>query len=334
MHGIRRTKIDAATLAAKREKEKEKLAAYLELEKQILDLRDAKEWTQAALQLTEQLLTTNPEQYTIWNYRRDIFTNKIFLEKSPEDVHKLLFSDLAMTTTALKKYPKVYWIWNHRRWCLENMPDGPGSADDTGKNGKDGYRISAWTQEMLIVEKMLSMDERNFHAWDYRRYILSHCPPSLKRTDADELAYTTRHIEKNHSNFSAWHQRSLVYTKLWSENPSSRRGVLDQEFELVKQALWMAPDDQSGWMYHRWLIGNGEDPEVLVREIGNIEELLQEEPDSRWCLNSLVHYKSLLLRHQPENKATLKQECQQMLEKLREIDPKRKQRYIDIEAAL
>jgi geranylgeranyl transferase type-2 subunit alpha len=66
-----------------------------------------------------------------------------------------------MTTTALKKYPKVYWIWNHRRWCLENMPDGPGSADDSGKDGKDGYRISAWSQEMFVVEKMLSMDERN-----------------------------------------------------------------------------------------------------------------------------------------------------------------------------
>jgi hypothetical protein len=48
------------------------------------------------------------------------------------------------------------------------------------------------------------------------------------------------------------------------------------------------------------------------------------------CLNSLVHYKSLLMRHQPENKSALKQECHKMLDKLREIDQKRQQRYTDI----
>ena len=32
--------------------------------------------------------------------------------------------------------------------------------------------------------------------------------------------------------------------------PSQRK-----EFELVKQALYTDPDDQSAWIYHRWLIG-------------------------------------------------------------------------------
>lgn len=27
------------------------------------------------------------------------------------------------------------------------------------------------------------------------------------------------------------------------------------EFELVTQALWTEPADQSGWLYHRWLVG-------------------------------------------------------------------------------
>ncbi|KAG8838279.1 Rab geranylgeranyltransferase, partial [Serendipita sp. 411] len=315
-------------VAARREKEKEKLRAYLALEKQILDLKEANQWTQEALRLTEQFLSSNPEHYTIWNYRRDIFTNFIFKDRTPEESHKLLFSDLAFTTTALKRHPKVYTIWNHRRWCLESMPEGPGNADDGGAEGGEGWKMSAWSQEMIIVEKMLSMDERNFHAWDYRRYILSHCPASLKRTDSDELAYTTRHIEKNHSNFSAWHQRSLVYTKLWSEKPESRtKALLDKEFELVKQALWMAPDDQSGWMYHRWLIGNGEEPEVLEREISVIEELLEEEPESRWCLNSLVHYKRLLLQHRSGEQHQLTEDCRQSLNKLASIDKMRRQRY-------
>ena len=30
---------------------------------------------------------------------------------------------------------------------------------------------------------------------------------------------------------------------------------MDEEFALVKQALFTEPDDQSGWLYHRWLVG-------------------------------------------------------------------------------
>lgn len=51
------------------------------------------------------------------------------------------------------------------------------------------------------------------HAWNYRRYILANIP--VRRSEASELAYTTRKIEANFSNFSAWHQRSKVLVSLW-----------------------------------------------------------------------------------------------------------------------
>jgi geranylgeranyl transferase type-2 subunit alpha len=53
------------------------------------------------------------------------------------------------------------------------------------------------------------------------------------------------------------------------------------EFELVKQALYIDPNDQSGWLYHRWLAGRGDDPAVLEREIGVITEILELEVDSK-----------------------------------------------------
>jgi geranylgeranyl transferase type-2 subunit alpha len=93
-----------------------------------------------------------------------------------------------------------------------------------------------------------------------------------------ELLYTNRKIEANFSNFSAWHQRSKVLTILWDgrehlSNKSREDGeqvmwlifpsasldlvLLSQEFELVRNAMFTDPNDQSVWMYHRWLVGSG-----------------------------------------------------------------------------
>jgi geranylgeranyl transferase type-2 subunit alpha len=69
----------------------------------------------------------------------------------------MLSDDLDMTFAALRQHPKVYWIWNHRRWCLENVPEGPG----TGADDAIGWRKNNWARELAVVEKMLDADARN-----------------------------------------------------------------------------------------------------------------------------------------------------------------------------
>lgn len=72
----------------------------------------------------------------------------------------------------------------------------------------------------------------------------------------------------------------------------------------MRQALWSDPNDQSAWLYHRWLVGQGRsdfsaslnptltspalraaDEATLRREIEDCMQLRAEEPQCR-CTSS------------------------------------------------
>ena len=53
------------------------------------------------------------------------------------------------------------------------------------------------------------------------------------------------------------------------------------------------------------------------------------------CMESIVHYKRLLLRHhattlQPQERGELIGNCFELLERLRDVDPQRRNRYSDL----
>lgn len=196
---------------------------------------------------------------------------------------RLLAEDLALTQQSMQTHPKVYWLWNHRRWCLHMLP-APGS-DPSSMQTK-------WNKELALVDMMLDMDPRNFMGWNYRRYVIAELAAALVRQGAptfpaslssdamdepekaahlalakDELQYALRKIESNFSNFSAWHYRSKLLPRVWdaekldkAQRSSEREQGMytaHQEFELLQQAMYTDPSDQSIWIYHRWLVDQG-----------------------------------------------------------------------------
>lgn len=106
-----------------------------------------------------------------------------------------------------------------------------------------------------------------------RTQTLAYCPLyTLQRmgTPAErELQYTTKKIQQNFSNYSAWHYRSWLLPLLANKDEISGdnalpvgsaaallpHALLVEEYELVSQAFFTEPEDQSGWIYHRWLLG-------------------------------------------------------------------------------
>ncbi|KAK4056981.1 Rab geranylgeranyltransferase [Microbotryomycetes sp. JL221] len=336
IHGVRRARAppptaDSAALERKKQaKEQAKIDEFTSLSLQLQTKAQTQDYTSDTLALTSRVLLLNPEYQTGWSIRRRVLINGILPTMSNEDDKvKQLEQDVQLTNQALQYNPKNYSVWEHRKWCLQTM----------------GTKAN-WKSELKMVELYLDKDGRNFHTWDYRRYLVSTLN-ALPRTEGvprptteSELTFTTKKISASFSNFSAWHYRTKLLNKLWQERGwdekhEDRRRQVDQEFDLIKQAVWSDPNDQSAWLYHRWLVGKG-DLEIVQREIAGIEELLEEEPDSRLCLDALVYYKRLLVSllesddETREERERLNVQCLEMLDKLQTVDPLRRNRYKDL----
>lgn len=214
------------------------------------------------------LLSTNPEYYTVWNFRRLLLAHtfdhpdvsspseadiaaaeKAHLTIPQREISQLIEEDLRFLIPLLKQYPKCYWIWNHRAWLL---------ARATALLPKH-ISTKFWEGELGLVGKMLSLDGRNFHGWGYRRTVVQELETLTGKSRAEEeFAYSTQMVGRDLSNYSAWHSRGEVLPKLLDERHASegeRRQVLDAEWILVTRGLWTDPYDGSLWGYWRFLLG-------------------------------------------------------------------------------
>ncbi|KAI0237122.1 Rab geranylgeranyltransferase [Massospora cicadina] len=129
-----------------------------------------------------------------------------------------LKEELELTRAALRLRPKTYWIWNHRLWALFKM-----------------NQREAWIGELHLTDLLLNLDSRNFHGWDYRRQVIRRGAHFYRSQDSTIF-----------SNGSAWHYRATLLTTLGLD--------LAKEQNLVKNAFYTDPEDQSAFLYYRWLV--------------------------------------------------------------------------------
>lgn len=117
---------------------------------------------------------------------------------------------------------------------------------------------------------------------------------------------------------------------------------LDEEFDLVRQAMYTDPDDSSVWLYHAWLVDQLDHSEAsspkeqrdrqaksLQREMDSISELLEVEPESKWCLEALIRYQGLMDELQIEGGGK-ERDRREMLRRLIKVDPDRRGRWASL----
>ncbi|EEQ42765.1 conserved hypothetical protein, partial [Candida albicans WO-1] len=355
-HGIKRVKLSEEAKRLKLEKDQIKIKNYRQLTDEIFELRANENYSDEALIKTNELLIINPEFYTIWNYRREILINNYSSSNDKDDqiYEDILNQDLNFVLVQLKKFPKCYWIWNHRRWLLFELV----------KLGKVN-----WKYEFGVVSKLLDLDQRNFHGWHYRRFVVENMELECKndttlilKINLDEFNYTTLKIQKDFSNFSAWHNRTKLIPKIYNliQQQQQKDGkifgdlpgielfqnpilLLKNDLEMIKTGVYMSPEDTSVWLYLYWLLtddlftnafkSHQQDYMNILHEqlqlINEVNEMEKEDTgqDNVGCLKSMIFINALIQNE--NNEPVLTEQVKSCLKQLAKIDPLRKNKYLD-----
>ena len=220
-----------------------------------------------------------------------------------------------------------------------------------------------WSGELQLINKMLHADSRNFHAWGYRRFVVSQIERLTPRSEGEgtqksltesEFEYTTKMIKTNLSNFSAWHNRSQLIPQILIErdaDPNARRAFLDSELSLICEAINTDPFDQSRWFYHQYLLSilspscspdqlvvqdltNGERQRYYEHEMEYIREILEDEADCKWIYEALLGLAQAYLEVDAGTGSLTTKDMRAWLDELKRLDPLRRGRWEDLERRL
>ena len=314
------------------ENDRKKSAMYNKLIDIVFACRAKKEHNSTILDLTSKVLKSNPDVYTIWNFRREIFLElhsttigvsegipevKISRESSKDVVAE----ELSLSTEAIKRNSKSYGAWYHRVWI----------------NDRFDVDVAA---ELELCKEFLTYDQRNFHCWNYRRHLVNMAGVS----HSAEFEYSTAKISENFSNYSAFHHRSVFIKSLISDvnTQEVNHSIFEEEFSIIENAIFTEPDDQSAWWYYHFLLKFAVDkldlePDWLIdelhRQLETLNSLLDVEPASKWCMVAKVFLITELLgvmgvgMSGSDAASTVSEERSRMIEALCVLDPAHLNRY-------
>lgn len=146
------------------------------------------------LQLTEKLLKVNPDPGHLWNIRRDILLRRWNTSTGNGD-DICIDRELDLASCGIGKNPKAYAAWFHRKWSvrqyvsysveLERDVLARTRSDSITKDRRQMSSIGRRTgvkidviarklrDELARCGDLLVLDGRNFHCWNFRRFIVS-----------------------------------------------------------------------------------------------------------------------------------------------------------------
>nr|XP_041568842.1 geranylgeranyl transferase type-2 subunit alpha isoform X1 [Taeniopygia guttata] len=117
----------------------------------------------------------------------------------------------------------------------------------------------AWSssQSLLVYTGGLPV-----HAWEHRRALVAGQDPEA------ELAFAGALLSRDFSNFSAWHHRLRLLAPARGGGEGKPGALppekLKEELELVQNAVFTDPTDQSAWVYLRCILSRAPPPPRVI----------------------------------------------------------------------
>mmetsp|Transcript_31123 Transcript_31123/g.68786 ORF Transcript_31123/g.68786 Transcript_31123/m.68786 type:complete len:703 (+) Transcript_31123:51-2159(+) len=218
-----------------------------------------RELLQQEFGLLEKALRRSQKVYSIWFHRRWTLERLFEAARSKEEARKLLDVELELCSKLLDADERNFHCWNHRAHAMALMrralsgdpagrPDatvaGSVEADDSKESSSAVAAVNT-AEAQAAVEDAISAIAENSNADE----------PAVDLLQMD-LDLSKSLINRNFSNYSAWHLRALLQEES-RENEDDPSGVdriaLAEELEWVQQGIYTEPNDQSVWLYHHWL---------------------------------------------------------------------------------
>ncbi|KAM3187217.1 hypothetical protein ACTXT7_002709 [Hymenolepis weldensis] len=194
------------------------------------------ERSERVLALTAEALQMNAANYTIWAYRRNV----LLTLKSP------LTKEHTFTKMLLLDHQKNYQLWYHLQWLMMESAKSDGENDPKTVYSRPNSRLFKTLQDELdLIREILNDDSKNYHAWQYRRWLVDFFGVPVK----DELRFTELMLLDDALNNSAWNHR--FYTVMEEELTDN---VFDREMNYAVTQLKAIPQNESACNYLLGLI--------------------------------------------------------------------------------
>ncbi|KAI9660866.1 MAG: CAAX geranylgeranyltransferase alpha subunit [Trizodia sp. TS-e1964] len=192
--------------------------AYSEAMSYLRAVMAANELSERVLGLTEDIISMNPANYTVWLYR----VNVLF------ELKRDLRAELQWVSEVALQHQKNYQIWHHRQTIMQQLGDPAGETD--------------------FIAKMFLKDSKNYHVWSYRQWLVRRF--RLWDTELPDIeALLARDVRNN----SAWNHRYFVVFGR-EDGAAVSEEVVEREIAYTHNAIALAPQNPSPWNYLRGVL--------------------------------------------------------------------------------